>query len=119
MMHDVFRRSESAKTPASTKHPANEIEKFVLGIPDIKVWYDPTDRSYIYELDDAYFDSPNEVMNYLIDYRSEQNGRAKSIARKEMYEFIGKKIAEITLMPEVNVKPKMALKIKGVIKDDE
>lgn len=50
--------------------PKTSIEKLVASIPDIEVFKDPSDGKLFWELGNRYFDYPEEVIMYLIDFRT-------------------------------------------------
>lgn len=50
--------------------PKRQIDKLVGSIPDIEVYRDPADEKIFWELDGKYFDYPEEVIKYLIDFRT-------------------------------------------------
>lgn len=77
------------------KKPENEAEKYVLSIPDIKVYHDNTDDTYFYDLDGKHFDSPEEVLKYMIEYRQLHQEKIVQDVRRETLEFIKRQLKEV------------------------
>ena len=64
----VWHEAQMAKRPVIKKKPESEAEAFVLTIKDIGVYRD-RDGQYMYELDKRHFDTPEEVMQWLVKFR--------------------------------------------------
>lgn len=64
--------------PGIRREKLPAIERIVISIPDIEIYRDKNDAKYYFELDGRHFDYPEEVLFYLIDYRS--NEAIKQIA---------------------------------------
>lgn len=73
IIHQVWKDAENTKIPVLNKNPFDEIDEFALSIDGIEVYYDPNDNRYLYELDGLHFDSPREVIKYLIEYHKGNN----------------------------------------------
>ena len=67
----------------------------MLSIPDIKVYHDNTDDTYFYDLDGKHFDSPEEVLKYMIEYRQLHQEKIVQDVRRETLEFIKKQLREV------------------------
>lgn len=70
------------KSMVTNWNPRDPVGKLVAAIPDIEVYRDPTDNKLFWELDDRFFDYPEEVIRYLIDFRTDK-------AVREMNKFKG------------------------------
>lgn len=77
IIHECWRESESHKELVVDKKPADIYEEWVLTIPGIEVYEDPTDDTCFYELDGSHFDSAKEVWNYMIELKLSQEKKAK------------------------------------------
>ena len=103
------------------KKPKNKLEELVLSIPDIVVYYDKNDHSYMYELD-AYcddgnmhdghhFDTPEEVIQYLIKVRNVERKHAIGQAKADVYKYIARQIRSIKSNDINDDKPKNIMDI--------
>ena len=76
------------KTMVTDWNPGDKVGKLVGSIPDIEIYKDPNDGKMFWELDGRYFDYPEEVIKYLIEFRSNE-------AIREMGRFRGRFLAAI------------------------
>ena len=102
MLQKAYDDGLRAREPVTNKKPRDAFEAFVLTIPDIQVFYDPTDHSYFYELDYFHFDDPREVMNHLIDFRTNKRGWCAAKAKGDILRYIAKKIEEVDAKKDCN-----------------
>ena len=102
LLQRAYDEGNRAKQPVTSLKPKDEIEAFVLSIPDIIVYYDTTDRTYFYELDRQHFDFPREVMNHLIDFRNHQRQWLAGKAKADLLRYISQKIKEIDSKVDCN-----------------
>lgn len=81
---------ESYKTAKmiTDKEPEDEVERLVMSIPGIIVYFDINDETYFYELDGWHFNHPAEVIKYLISSRMDYKGYVQRKARLELLEYI-------------------------------
>ena len=97
LVHEAFVESEKMAKVIVDRKPKDAIEEFVLSIPDIKVLYDTLDSQYYYELDDWHFDSPREVLKYVIECRTRYKADCAVAAKREMLNFVAKVLRKVTL----------------------
>ena len=88
ILQTVYDKGTSAQIVIKDKIPQTDLEAFVLSIKDITVYLDRQDNSFYYELDNQHFDSPEEVMNYLLECRTKLQHKAMYKVRKEMIDAI-------------------------------
>lgn len=82
LIHEAFYEAEKVARLVEDKEPESMIEKYVLSIPGIQVYHDVIDSVYWYELNGQHFDSPGEVLKYMINVRKpnkEGKGRAREV----------------------------------------
>lgn len=70
------------------KKPDSKVEELVLSIPDIKVYLDNTDHTYFYELDRRHFDYPEEVIEWLITFRTKVETDVMTACKMDMLNAI-------------------------------
>lgn len=94
MTYDLGMSSSSVITDFKGR---NDLERLVVSIPDVLVYYDKTDGSIWYELDyevttehggKRRFDSPQEVIKYLIDFRARKIANSMGAERKAAIEYM-------------------------------
>ena len=88
ILQKVYDEGMEGKTMVLGWNPGDKIGKLVGSIPDIEIYKDPNDGKMFWELDGHYFDYPEEVIKYLIDFRTNEGIR-------EMGRFRGQFLAAI------------------------
>lgn len=92
------------------KHkPKGKVEELVMSIPDIKVYKDKNDGQIWYELDCEYregyerfrYDTPEEVMMRLIDYRTNKINSNMGEEKKLLLLHILKRLEELRCVKDV------------------
>jgi hypothetical protein len=97
-----------------------DMERLILSIPDIRVYHDKTDDTVWYELDFEYeehggtrrFDTPQEVIKYLIQYRAKSLNRNMGAERAAAIEFMTNRLKKITLS-EIYGNPKRIVEVEN------
>lgn len=97
ILQRVYDNGIKSQMVIKDKMPESKLEEFVLSIKDIIVYQDGQDFSYYYDLDGHHFDTPEEVMNYLVAQRLRLQVKAMNKARNEIFKFIERKIDEISI----------------------
>lgn len=97
ILQRVYDNGIKSQMVIKDKMPESKLEEFVLSIKDIIVYQDGQDFSYYYDLDGHHFDTPEEVMNYLVAQRLRLQVKAMNKARNEIFKFIEGKIDEISI----------------------
>lgn len=96
------------------KKPDGKLEELVLSIPDIAVFYDKTDKTYFYELDNRHFDYPEEVIEYVISFRKMQQTQAMQKAKNEVLEFVKDMLTDLNYAEVLRKSsPKTVTMVKG------
>lgn len=78
-------------------HPKDRVGKLVASIPDIEVYRDPHDKKLFWELDGRYFDYPEEVLTYLINFRTDKAIKQMSDYKALFLEAVKESIEEFRL----------------------
>lgn len=89
--------------------PKGKVEELVMSIPDIKVYKDKTDGQIWYELDCEYgegherfrYDTPEEVIMRLIDYRTNKINSNMGEEKKLLLLYISKRLDELRCVEDV------------------
>lgn len=97
----------------------NALEKLVVSIPDIVVYRDKSDDTIWYELEYEYkgtmgrrrFDTPEEVIKYLIDFRASSIKRSMGEERKAVLDFIANRIENLRLA-DIDSTPKSVREVE-------
>lgn len=97
-----------------------DMERLILSIPDLRVYHDKTDDTVWYELDFEYdehggarrFDTPQEVIKYLIKYRTQSLNRNMGAERAAAIEFMTDRLKKIRLA-ELYGNPKEIVEVKN------
>lgn len=66
MIQIVYDEGTEFRSYVRDYKPKNKVEEIILSVPDLEVYHDKTDDSYYYEIDDRHFDTPEEVVKYII-----------------------------------------------------
>lgn len=83
IVHEVYKTTEELKVKKDFKPGTDAYEKFVQTIPGVTIFYDPDDRTYIYDYEGWHFDSALEVLKYCVEKSEKKRQHLQSQYKKE------------------------------------
>ncbi len=95
ILQKAYDNGVSAQVVIRDKTPSSPLEAFVLSIKDITVYQEGNE--FYYDLDGHHFDTPEEVMNYLVNCRYQLQLKAIAKVRREALEFMMSKLNNIEI----------------------
>ena len=103
MLQTAYDLGVSASSVIIDYRGRGDMERLILSIPDITVYRDGADDNIWYELDFEYdehggrrrFDTPQEVIKYLIQYRSNRLKRNMNEERRVAIEYMKSRLEQI------------------------
>ena len=107
LLQEAYDRGMEGKKMVRDYQPKSGIPKMVSMIPDIEIYKDTQDGTMFYELDGKHFDYPEEVIKYLIDFRSGEAVKEMARYRARFLEAVKDSIDEFTLGNALEGKQRM------------
>lgn len=78
-------------------NPKDKVGRLVSSIPGIEVYRDPHDKTLFWELDGRFFDYPEEVLRYLISFRTDKATRTMGEYKALFLEAVKESIEDFRL----------------------